>query len=95
MSDPRAIAPSPACDVFKNCRRVCARANCNFQGSIRIHGNQPLVKTESRFKSTFATAVQAARSAGFHAGRKRPDRARWPGPGGGFRYLLYRSYSLV
>ena len=42
---------------------LCPR-QLQFPGQIEIHENQPLVKTESRFRSTLATVVQAARSAG-------------------------------
>ena len=87
------MAPSPAWDVFKNWRRVCARASCRFPGQIEVHGNQPLVKTESRFKSTLATVVQAASSAGSMPEGSGPERV-----GGQCRgaagFLRYRSYLL-
>ncbi len=73
-SDASAMAPSPVWDVFRNWRRVCARACCSVEGQVEVHGRQPLVKTPSRFKSTLATVVQAASSAGFDARRQRPDR---------------------
>ena len=57
------MAPNPVCDVLKNWRRLCARASCRVKGQFQVHGNQPLVKTPSRFKSTFATVVHAASSA--------------------------------
>ena len=85
------MAPSPVCDVLRNWRRVCARASCKFQGRSMVHGNQPLVKTPSRFKSTLATVVQAASSAGSMPGGKRPERVGGQGHGG----LLVLAVSLV
>ena len=41
---------------------VCPR-ELEVQGEFRVHENQPLVKTPSRFRSTFATVVHAASSA--------------------------------
>src|SRR5207249_11523222 len=41
--------------------------------SVQVHGNQPLVKTLSRFKRTLATAVQAANSAGSVPGGSGPS----------------------
>ena len=42
---------------------VCPR-KLQVKGQFHVHENQPLVKTPSRFKSTLATVVQAASSAG-------------------------------
>ena len=65
-----------------------------FQGQFRIHANQPLVNKASRFRSTLATVVQAARSAGSMSGGRGPsgsvarDTAAW-------RFWRYRSNSLL
>ena len=63
-----------------------------FPGQIQVHGYQPLVKTPSRFKSTLATVVQAARSAGSMPGGRGPS-GSVARDAAAVRSLPYRSYS--
>ena len=65
--------PEPGLRGFQELAAGLCPRQLQFPGQIEIHENQPLVKTESRFKSTLATVVQAARSAGSMPGGRGPS----------------------